>query len=126
MLARSASISTRAPPAIAFWRQKCRQLLRGYPRRALDRRKFGQTHSCGPQVCQVIVSLFCSLLGRCCPYNRSTLTLVRTSDTTTFGTLPNATKPSVGMVQAQVVLPVLQVLQAQAVGGGEQGDRLKE
>ena len=43
---------------------------------------------------------------------------MRTSDTTTFGTLPNATKPSVGMVQAQVVLPVLQVLQAQAVGGG--------
>jgi hypothetical protein len=51
---------------------------------------------------------------------------MRTSDTTTLGTLPNATKPSVGMVQAQVVLPVLQVLQAQAVGGGEQGDRLKE
>jgi hypothetical protein len=53
-------------------------------------------------------------------------TFMRTSDTTTLGTLPNATKPSVGMVQAQVVLPVLQVLQAQAVGGGEQGDRLKE
>ena len=52
------------------------------------------------------------------------MTRVRTSDTT-LGTLPNATKPSVGMVQAQAVvlvlqvvqvLQVLQVLQAQAVG----------
>jgi hypothetical protein len=111
MLARSASVSTRGPPAIAFWREKCRQLLRGYPRRASERRKFGQTHSCGPQVCQVIVSLFCSLLGRCCPDNRSPLTLVRTSDTTILGTLPNATKPLVGMVQAQVVLQVFQVFQ---------------